>query len=114
MPFFKVTSSAQSAYLDRERAAQSIKELQRFDSHPDVLVCIAHDATLIKVLPFLNYQPNKDLNGWQEQGLKEQSRWGWLNELPRNGKPGRAMYVKHVWKEGEIIRDFSKLKATIY
>jgi glyoxylase-like metal-dependent hydrolase (beta-lactamase superfamily II) len=113
-PFFEVTSFAQSAYLDREQAAQSIRELQRFDEHPNVLVCIAHDPTLINVLPFLNDQPDKDLNGWQEAGLKEKAQWGWLNELPRNGKPGRDMYIKGVWKEGELIEDFTKLKATIY
>ncbi|KAH7380258.1 beta-lactamase-like protein [Phaeosphaeria sp. MPI-PUGE-AT-0046c] len=113
-PFFEVTSFAQSAYLDREQAAQSIKELQRFDEHPDVLVCIAHDPTLIKVLPFLNDQPDKDLRDWQVQGLKEQAHWGWLNELPRAGKPGRKMYVEGVWKEAERIDDFTQLKSTIY
>lgn len=113
-PFFEVTSFAQSAYLDREQAAQSIKELQRFDEHPDVLVCIAHDPTLIKVLPFLNNEPEKDLNDWQIQGLKGKAHWGWLNELPRAGKPGREMYVEGVWKEGERIDDFTKLRSTIY
>ncbi|KAL5119801.1 hypothetical protein ACEQ8H_002162 [Pleosporales sp. CAS-2024a] len=113
-PFFEVTSFAQSAYLDRVQATQSIQELQRFDEHPDVLVCIAHDPTLIKVLPFLNDQPDSDLNDWQKQGFKEKAQWGWLNELPRGGKPGRAMYIKGVWKEGELIDDFTKLKATIY
>lgn len=113
-PFFEVTSFPQSAYLDREQAASSIKELQRFDGHPDVLVCIAHDPTLIKVLPFLNDKPDGDLNDWQEQGLKKKAHWGWLNELPRNGKPGRELYVEGVWKEGELIEDFTKLKATIY
>jgi glyoxylase-like metal-dependent hydrolase (beta-lactamase superfamily II) len=113
-PFFEVSSFAQSAYLDREQAAESIKESQRFDEHPDVFVCIAHDPTLLEVLPFLNDQPNKDLNSWQEEGLKERARWGWLNELPRDGKPGRAIYVEGVWKDGELVSDFTKLKATIY
>ncbi|KAJ4376042.1 hypothetical protein N0V83_001323 [Neocucurbitaria cava] len=113
-PFFEVTSSAQSAYLDREEAARSIRELQRFDGHPDVLVCIAHDPTLIRVLPFLNERPERDLNAWKEEGLKEKARWGWLNELPRDGRPGREMYVEGVWKEGELMGDFTELKATIY
>jgi glyoxylase-like metal-dependent hydrolase (beta-lactamase superfamily II) len=113
-PFFEVTSFALSAYLDREQAAKSIKELQRFDEHPDVLVCIAHDPTLIKVLPFLNDQPDRDLNDWQRDALKEKAQWGWLNELPRDGKPGRKMYIEDVWKDGERIDDFTKLKSTIY
>jgi hypothetical protein len=113
-PFFEVTSFAQSAYLDRDQAAQSIKELQRFDEHPDVLVCIAHDPTLIKVLPFLNNAPHRDLNSWKEEGLKEKAMWGWLNELPREGKPGREIYVEGVWKEGERVSDFTELVASIY
>jgi glyoxylase-like metal-dependent hydrolase (beta-lactamase superfamily II) len=113
-PFVEVTSFSGSAYLDRVEAARSIKELQRFDAHPDVLVCIAHDPTLIKVLPFLNDQPEQDLKNWQQQGLKQKAQWGWLNELPRGGKPGREMSVKGIWKEGEQVYDFTKLKATIY
>jgi hypothetical protein len=46
--------------------------------------------------------------------LKERAQWGWLNELPRGGKPGRPMLVQGVWKEGELIKDFTELKASIY
>lgn len=113
-PFFEVTSLPQSAYLDRVAAAASIKELQRFDEHPDVLVCIAHDPTLVKVLPFLNDEPDRDLNNWKQQGLKEKAQWGWLNELPRNGKPGRGMMVQAVWRDDELVKDFTELKATLY
>jgi glyoxylase-like metal-dependent hydrolase (beta-lactamase superfamily II) len=113
-PFFEVTSFAQSAYLDREQAAQSIKELQQFDEHPDVLVCIAHDPTLVKVLPVLNNEPEKDLNSWKEEGLKEKAMWGWLNELPRDGKPGRKIYVEGVWMGDDKVEDFTDLKSTIY
>ncbi|OAL44448.1 Metallo-hydrolase/oxidoreductase [Pyrenochaeta sp. DS3sAY3a] len=113
-PFFAVTSAAQSAYLDREQAARSIQELQRFDAHPDILVCIAHDPTLIKVLPFLNDAPERDLRDWKAEGMKERAQWGWLNELPREGRPGRGMYVEGVWRGEERVRDFRELVATIY
>lgn len=113
-PFFEVTSFAQSAYLDRIEAAKSIKELQNFDEHPDIFVCIAHDPTLIKVLPFLNDQPDRDLNDWKAEGFKEKAQWGWLNELPQGGKPGRPMMVQGVWKEGELVKDFNELVATSY
>lgn len=106
-PFFEVTSFPQSAYIDRVEAAQSIKKLQKFDEHPDVFVCIAHDPTLIKVLPFLNTEPKRDLTNWKAQ-------WGWLNELPRDGKPGRPMVVQGVWQKGELVKDFTTLKATLY
>ena len=113
-PFFEVSSFAQSAYVDQEAAARSIEELQNFDAHPDVLVCIAHDPTLLKVLPFLHDQPERDLNDWQEQGYKEKAQWGWLNELPRQSRPGRQMYVHGVRQNGELVKDFTKLKATAY
>lgn len=113
-PFFEVTSFPQSTYLNRIEAASSIKGLQKFDDHPDVFVCIAHDPTLIKVLPFLNYEPERDLTNWKAEGLKEKAQWGWLNELPRNGKPGRDMLVQGVWKEGELVKDFTELEATLY
>jgi glyoxylase-like metal-dependent hydrolase (beta-lactamase superfamily II) len=113
-PFFKVSSSAQSAYTDRKEAARSIQTLQVFDAHPDVFVCIAHDSTLLRVLPFLNDHPEKDLNNWQQQGLKEKAQWGWLNELPRKGEPGREMYVQGVWKNNELVEDFTALKPTTW
>ncbi|KAF2122886.1 beta-lactamase-like protein [Lophiotrema nucula] len=113
-PFFEVTSFPQSAYLNRIQAAESIKELQRFDECPDILVCIAHDPTLLKVLPFMNYESEKDLENWREGVLKEKAQWGWLNELPRDGKPGRPMLVEGVWKEGELVKDFTELKSSIY
>ncbi|KAF2469998.1 uncharacterized protein BDR25DRAFT_262547 [Lindgomyces ingoldianus] len=113
-PFFEVTSFPQSAYLDRTQAAKSIKELQRFDEDPNIFVCIAHDPVLLEVLPFLNDQPDKDLNDWKDAGLKEKAQWGWLNELPRDGKPGRPMLVEGVWKDGQLVTDFTKLKASLY
>lgn len=113
-PFFEVTSYEHSAYLHREQAMQSIKEMQQFDASPDVLVCIAHDPTLIKVLPFLNDEPDKDLNNWQAEGLKEKAQWGWLNDLPRGGKPGRSMMVDGVWRDGKLVENFMDLKSTIY
>ncbi|ORY07015.1 beta-lactamase-like protein [Clohesyomyces aquaticus] len=113
-PFFEVTSFPQSAYLDRVQAAESIRKLQKFDEDPNVFVCIAHDPTLLKVLPFLNNNPEKDLNNWKQAGMKEKAQWGWLNELPRDGRPGRPMLVEGVWKDGELVKDFTELKASIY
>lgn len=110
-PFFQVSGFAQSAYVDSEQATRSIEELQKFDAHPDVLVCIAHDPTLLKVLPCLNDWPERDLNKWQEEGLKGKAQWGWLNELPRQGKPGREMYVNGVRHNSHLVEDFTKLNA---
>lgn len=69
---------------------------------------------MIEVLPFLNDEPEKDLNDWQEAGLKEKAHWGWLNELPRDGKPGRGMAVQGMWRHGELVGDLDELQPTIY
>ena len=83
--------------------------MREFDASEDVLVCIAHDPSLLKVLPLLNVEPEKDLNDWKEKGYKEKTKWGWLNELPRDGKPGRTMLVDGVWRKGKLVEDFMKM-----
>lgn len=77
-------------------------------------MCIAHDTTLVKVLPFLNDEPERDLNRWKEEELKEKAHWGWLNELPREGRKGRETLVQGVWRGGERVEDFTRLESTIY
>lgn len=91
---------------------KSIKAMQEFDASPDVLICIAHDPILLKVLPMLNEQPNRDLNDWRAKGYKERLLWGWLNELPRDGKPGRPMLVEGAWRDGSRVSDFLKLEPS--
>lgn len=86
--------------------------MQDFDASPNVLVCIAHDPTLLKILPLLNDKPNDDLNQWQSKGYKEWLLWGWLNELPKDGMPGRPMLVDGTWKSGAKVTDFSKLEPS--
>lgn len=87
--------------------------MQDFDASPDVLVCIAHDPTLLKVLPVLNNQPDEDLNDWKSRGFKEKLLWGWLNDLPRNGTAGRPILRDSVWRNGERVVDFLKLPPSM-
>lgn len=112
-PFFNVTSVIPSSYHDRETAIRSIIAMQDFDASPDVLVCIAHDPTLLKVLPVLNNQPDEDLNDWKSRGFKEKLLWGWLNDLPRNGTAGRPILRDSVWRNGERVVDFLKLPPSM-
>ncbi|KAJ4993265.1 metallo-beta-lactamase superfamily protein [Stagonosporopsis vannaccii] len=111
-PFFEVSRFPQSAYVDQEAATRSIRALQLFDAHSDVLVCIAHDPTLLKILPFINDEPETDLNEWRAKGYKQKAQWGWLNELPQGGQPGREMYVRGTRHNGELVEDFTKLTRT--
>jgi hypothetical protein len=93
-PFYEVTDHPKSAYVDPPVAAESVRRMQKFDDCLDVLVCIAHDPVLLEVLPTLNTDPGEDLKNWKEKGWKKRCHWGWLNELPRDGKAGRAAFVE--------------------
>ncbi|KAK3706182.1 hypothetical protein LTR37_012883 [Vermiconidia calcicola] len=112
-PFFEVTSAIPSSYHDYKVARNIVKAMQDFDASPDVLVCIAHDPTLLKVLPVLNDQPDEDLNDWKARGYKEKLLWGWLNDLPREGKPGRPTLVDGIWRDGKRVPDVEQLPPSL-
>jgi hypothetical protein len=42
-----------------------------FDADPNVLVCLAHDFALLDHMPIFNTQPERDLNNWKKEGLKQ-------------------------------------------
>lgn len=86
-PFYSVSPAKGSFYLDPKVSQQSVKKLEEFDACADVLVCLAHDVGLEDVCRFF---PHGDMAGWKAEGWKERSRWGFLNELPVDGKPGRG------------------------
>lgn len=65
-----------------------------------MLVCIAHDVGL---LPVLDFFPNGTINEWQAKGWKEATAWGFVNELPVDGKPGRPMIVDGLYREGKKV-----------
>ncbi|OGM47386.1 metallo-beta-lactamase superfamily protein [Aspergillus bombycis] len=100
-PFYLVSNDACSAHVDPKLAQRSVNSLAAFDSHPDVMVCLAHDEDLIKHLPTLNNNPSDDLNSWKSRGFKEKIRWLWLNRLPQDGKPGQKPAVEGFWRNGQ-------------
>ena len=102
-PYYGVSSHPNSAYLDARKAENSIAGLAEFDEDPSCFICIAHDGVLLEVLPLLNNDPGAEIGDWKSKGYKEQSQWGFLNELPRDGKPGRKPIVKGVWRDGNVI-----------
>jgi hypothetical protein len=67
------------------------------------MICLAHDGALFSVLPLLNERPGENLELWKEAGWKERVRWGFLNELPRKGKPGRAKIVEGLWRDRKRV-----------
>ena len=102
-PYYGVSTHPKSAYVDAALAEASIHAMAEFDADPNIFVCIAHDGVLLDVLPLLNKEPRMDISDWKQKGYKEMARWGFLNELPRNGKPGREPLVEGRWKDGEVF-----------
>ena len=89
-------------YVDPPTAQKSVKSLEEFDADENVFVCVAHDGGLIPVVEFF---PAGTINGWKEKGWKEKSRWGFLNELPVDGKPGRPWIAPGLVKEGKVLTE---------
>lgn len=102
-PFFGLSRTENSTFMDIPAANNSIDAMREFEESSDVFVCISHDMALINVLPLLNKNPKADINDWKVQGYKEDARWFWLNELPRDGKPGQPPLVNgRFWRGREV------------
>jgi hypothetical protein len=109
-PFYSIATGKggqPSFYSDPIKAQRSVNKLTEYDAHPDIFVCVAHDRALVEVLPLFNNNPQADINDWQAQGYKNKTVWGFLNELPRQGRqgrPGRPPLILGFWREGELIQ----------
>jgi hypothetical protein len=102
-PYYTASKTPGSAYVDPEAANQTVRGTMEFDASPDVFVCLAHDPSLFDILPLLNQKPDNQVNNWKEKGYKDMSRWRFLNELPRNKKPGKEPIVFGFWREGKLV-----------
>ena len=65
---------AQGMHDDLKAAEQTVEKLKAFDGRDDVLIVIAHDATLLDVLDFFP----QDINDWNIRGWAAQGRWLFL------------------------------------
>ncbi|KAN0094097.1 Metallo-hydrolase/oxidoreductase [Hyaloscypha variabilis] len=102
-PYYTASMALGSAYVEPEMANKSIQGLKEFDASDNVLICLAHDPGLFEVLPLLNDGPRNEINGWKESGYKEMLRLRFLNELPKEGKPGREPIVLGFWRDGKEV-----------
>ena len=101
--YYTASKAPGSAYVNPETANKSVAGLKEFDASEHVMVCLAHDPALFEVLPLLNSGKRESLNDWKAKGWKEDTRWRFLNELPRVGKPGRQPIVFGYWRDGKQV-----------
>ncbi|KAJ7281437.1 beta-lactamase-like protein [Mycena rebaudengoi] len=73
---FSVSNLPDSFYADPNTALVSQEKIATFDADADFFVIIAHDLTLVPVLP---YFPSL-LNDWQKKQLKARSAWSFIDQ----------------------------------
>ncbi|MCJ1451886.1 hypothetical protein MMC28_002226 [Mycoblastus sanguinarius] len=98
--FYKVTQEPRGWYVDPPAAQRSVDRLEEFDADANVFVCVAHDGGL---LPVVDWFPKGTINDWKAKGWKEKSQWGFLNELPMDGKPGRPWIAPGLVRDGKVL-----------
>ena len=64
---------------DLAKAEETISKLKAFDGRDDVMIIIAHDASLLNVL---DYFP-QDVGDWKAKGWAAQGRWLFLKEFEK-------------------------------
>ncbi|KAJ5385600.1 hypothetical protein N7517_003511 [Penicillium concentricum] len=111
-PWYKMAGEFPTAYHDIDEARESVSKMGALDQNDDILVCLAHDAVLLDVMPIFNEDPKKDINGWRERGLKDKCHWGWLREIPIDGKPAQIPLVEGFWRDGKPW-DYMSFKKTL-
>ena len=99
-PFYQVTQEPGGWYVDSPVAQRSVDRLEEFDADENVFVCVAHDGGLLDICDWF---PKGNINNWKENGWKRTSQWGFLNELPVDGKPGRPWLAPGLMKDGEVV-----------
>ncbi|KAJ6137346.1 hypothetical protein N7471_003832 [Penicillium samsonianum] len=100
-PWYKMAGEFPTAYHDIHESRASVSKMQALDQNDDILVCLAHDAILLDVMPIFNEDPKKDINGWRERGLKDKCHWDWLSEVPIDGKPAQTPLIQGFWRDGK-------------
>jgi hypothetical protein len=99
--YYKVSENKGSWYIYPEVAQESIYRMTEFDADENDFVCTAHDPALI---PICDWFPNGTLNDWKKKGWKQKSMWGFLNEMPKDGKPSRGWLANGLAVNGVVKR----------
>lgn len=73
-PFYDV---AHGFSHDHDEAVRSIRKLEEFDASDDVLMCIAHDHTLLGNIDFYP----ETINDWKAKGYGDKVRWNFCGDF---------------------------------
>lgn len=73
-PFYRMAENFPDDFADAEWSLEGTEE---FDGSEDVLVCMAHDESLVDAL---EWWP-KPLGDWKEKGLAAKARWAFLGDF---------------------------------
>ncbi|KAJ0165320.1 hypothetical protein CTA2_11632 [Colletotrichum tanaceti] len=113
-PWYELPRSGKHpVYTDIDLAADSVSKMRELDIKDNIMVCIAHDASLLDVLPVFNRDPSRDINAWKREGWKETTYWSWLNEVAVDGKTPRPPVVEGFWRDGKTWDYASHLKSLV-
>lgn len=74
-PFYKVSDKIPHSHAQAEK---TVRDLEEFDAAENVLVVIAHDASLLGGP--MEFFP-RTLNSWQEKDLASKVRWAFLRDF---------------------------------
>ena len=86
--------------MDPPAAQRSIERLEEFDADENVFVCVAHDVGL---LPVVDWFPKGGINDWKAKGWKQKCQWGFVNDLPIDGKKAREWLAPGLMKDGKVV-----------
>lgn len=75
-PFYELNPAMNVSLQD---AVESVNEMKLFDASPDVFVVIAHDTSLLDVLPFFP----RTLTDWDSENYKSVGMWRFLKDFKK-------------------------------
>ncbi|KAL0944516.1 metallo-beta-lactamase superfamily protein [Colletotrichum truncatum] len=110
--WYKLPEGRHTVYTDLEVAADSVSKMSELDVMDNVMVCLAHDSSLLDIMPVFNKQPGKDINKWKSEGWKAKTYWSWLSEVAVDGKKAQEPVVEGFWKDGKQW-DYEAHKASL-
>jgi hypothetical protein len=82
-PFYKLSPTMNASLSDAEVA---VEKMQVMDGLPNVFVIIAHDTSLLDILPFLP----SSLNNWPAAGYKRIGAWRFLRDFKKTIRLGES------------------------